>query len=375
MRANLRNAFVIAALAALLSGCSAVAPMADQSVRFNENYADASNRMFLLNTVRAAKAMPLYYTRVQSLTAETVAQTKLGLPFELGPRSSDLFKIAPEVTGTQKDAVALSPLDDVKFTRGVLTPMPDEMLKFYVDQGWTRELLFTVVFDYIRLRPRVFDRLTRQLDGHCESNHYCKNARAISAYLSENCAKRPEIGGWLTFDNNPREKGAEIYCFQYALRALLASGIRVNKNDKAAIEFEFPNLAAKGSIHGATEDVAFTPRSPDAMIFYLGELIRADLEDGVAVDIWSASAKADVGYTAQRLYLVKRGAPDGPVAVKVGDAGDEFWIPATCITRAECEGQPRHRSMQVISLVNQVFGMLKDSSDKAVFPSITVLPN
>ena len=128
---NPKAALSIICSLALASCAGGVPSISSRAVAYNNEVATATNEIFLLNTVRAAKYLPVYYTRFTSLNVEGTVTAKTSLPFEIGPRSIDVLKVGPEISGTQKDGAALAVLDDQDFANGILTPVPDSTLKFF----------------------------------------------------------------------------------------------------------------------------------------------------------------------------------------------------------------------------------------------------
>jgi hypothetical protein len=225
-----RNLLVPLLLTCLTACAGGVPPISEKAVVYNQQVAAASNEIFLLNTVRAAKYLPRCYTRFTGLTAEGSITGRVATPLEFGPDAAQIFKVLPDVTGSQKDTTAISVLDDQKFTNGVLTPIPDSTLKFYLDQGWPAELLFTLALERIEIGPAALNSLTDGLEKVCadranQFDIYCRGWKEIRNDLGQ-CERRR--GPVLQMDNSPRGDGTDLRCFQATLRALLAAGLQAN---------------------------------------------------------------------------------------------------------------------------------------------------
>ena len=126
----------------------------------------------------------------------------------------------------------------------------------------------------------------------------------------------------------------------------------------------------------AKKGIALIPRSPDAMIYYLGEIVRAQFEGKDEISIWTYKKGTTTGeHVDVALYKVRTGAQTEPIAVETTIDGTTFWIPASCSLTSECDQGSEHRSLQVIAFVNQVFSLQKKATNAPAIPSITVLSN
>jgi hypothetical protein len=113
--------------------------------------------------------------------------------------------------------------------------------------------------------------------------------------------------------------------------------------------------------------VTFVLRSPDSMIYYLGEIVRATVfdEEGSAT-----KRKIQIRLTNGRkvdLFRVERGTSLSS-AIAVDFQGSTYTIPPI---------YPRddHRSTQVITLINQLIALQKEASSAPSLPPVTVIAN
>lgn len=108
--------------------------------------------------------------------------------------------------------------------------------------------------------------------------------------------------------------------------------------------------------------MAFYLRSPDSMIYYLGEIVRASqvVENGTTVaPVKVRSSKGPVD-----LFRVLRG--DNSAAISVDFQGTTYSIPPTYPA-------DDHRSTQVITLLNQLITLQKDAGSAPSLPPVTVI--
>jgi hypothetical protein len=130
-------------------------------------------------------------------------------------------------------------------------------------------------------------------------------------------------------------------------------------------------------------------RSFEAVIYFLGEVVREE-----AIDSSSSAPPTIVGREPwetpkgsyeEPLFLVRAGQVDAgaPVAIQ-DDHGNTFWIPDHCLTPAlslerpdwipkPCSMEyPDHESLTVLTIVDQLWGLQKEPSDKSATPTLSL---
>jgi hypothetical protein len=124
--------------------------------------------------------------------------------------------------------------------------------------------------------------------------------------------------------------------------------------------------------------VQLTTRSFDGMVYYLGEVLRADgLQTGgqarpasVTVWAWGQDERAETW----GLFVAIQGTPPAHSPVDVDYDGDTYYVPSACDDTTSCgDPQLRHRSLQVLSLLNQIWGLQKEAAELPVTPTVTVI--
>jgi hypothetical protein len=73
-----------------------------------------------------------------------------GVPF--GGGGDDAYDLTPALEKSKGGSTQLGILDSQEFTRGFLRPLPIELLHYFIDQGWSKELLFLTMVRRIELR-------------------------------------------------------------------------------------------------------------------------------------------------------------------------------------------------------------------------------
>lgn len=147
---GLRATFALTAALAL-SGCASVDGFADHAVRTNIEVERTQNEILLLNIVRSSKRHPPVYTTLQSVTgnARPSAEMSLAIPFGPGAGANSL---GLGLKGHDGPSVTAGPLDTQEFYQGIMTPIKPAIIDFYVQQGYTKSLLFNLFFNRIELK-------------------------------------------------------------------------------------------------------------------------------------------------------------------------------------------------------------------------------
>jgi hypothetical protein len=476
----LARVLAVAGAVLCLAACQSQLSMEGQTIAYNKAVADSTNQFFLLNALRARDRFPIYYSRT---TGENAA-AGISPGVTVGVSSWSLTPVA-SVGGSVQNQLSLANLDDQKFMRGVLTPVPLSTLEFYFGQGWPKEVLLMVFIKKITIGKDLVRSMAAQFDTACadsnQTKEYCAGARPeidgavapspSATVLSSACLAAS--GKDVVFDNYPSGHAA-LPCFQAMLRVLIALGL--TPQDATKFSVIVPNMpeSKAGSLdslsaamtaklvvsrrknekpvtyavcnksevsgftlddeflHGSLKSAAtsayrlsgtngglridgaagggqvttsiiaaaprscaeqaqrdeeqsamdvgckakpdsagcqdapifsFATRSLDGMIFYLGEDLRAD--DDVSVWVDDPNGRAHIA----PLFVAR--ADDGPALVSTDFRGQTYIIPDDCDGHPHCE--QGNRSLQVLSLLSQIWGLQKEASDAPSVPVVSVI--
>jgi len=470
----------------VLTACRGTQGMDIQAIAYNKAVADSTNQFFLLNTLRARDRFPLYYSR----TTGNTASASLSPSLTLGLDGNNLSPSATIGSSLQNN-LSLANLDDQKFMRGVLTPVPLAIMEAYYGQRWPKEVLAMMFIKDIVIDRHLVDVLTEKFDRKCADSTapYCQDRLPQSAQSTPSTELSSCMSGRVVefsgkdalFDNYPPDPNA-LKCFQSLLRVLLALGLAPADGPKYSViipdlpasRADLPSLSAaigaKLSVsklsdsddyavcsmrgvsgftldqdaltkngtapgilsrvsanavsktgqdgglriegaaapQGATSLIAALPkncaaqvaannaeklraarcaipanqhndecqdppdfnittRSLDSMLYYLGEDLRA----GSNVKIW-----ADHGpgrYLESSLYVAKSTTQSraGDALVSV-DYRDETYAIDSC--PQDLAGDPcLGRSLQVLSMLNQIWGLQKEATDTPSVPVVSIV--
>jgi hypothetical protein len=125
--------------------------------------------------------------------------------------------------------------------------------------------------------------------------------------------------------------------------------------------------------------IKFSMRSVEAMVYYLGEIIRAQMADGTQrlyVLHWDATDPLPpdrVPVYEEELFHVDTDG-NSSSAVRVEDGDIVYSIPPACRNeKPSCLEQPTNESLEVLNLINQVWGLQKEQTDVVTAPPVTII--
>lgn len=139
----------------------------------------------------------------------------------------------------------------------------------------------------------------------------------------------------------------------------------------------------KGKAAKETVDVkiSIALRSVEGMIHYLGQIARAETQPQKSPPISTIEFDREKPDTSSEipLFLVKKDDTIGSM-VAVEFDGRTYSIPTITICHGTCDPggtysfeHPSHRSLDVLSLVNQLWGLQKEESNVPPAPAVTVI--
>jgi hypothetical protein len=143
--------------AGLAGACSDIDNLHDRTAIVNKGAADYYNEAILLNIVRASKSEPLTFVAMTTYTGHNSVSGSAGLPtVTVGPHTP--AAITPErnyafgansVTRSYQNDWNASIVDDPATYAALLAPTNPSTLGFFINQGFSRELLFLLFVDHL----------------------------------------------------------------------------------------------------------------------------------------------------------------------------------------------------------------------------------
>ena len=138
-----------------MQSCTTFDPLDQTGETVNRNATDYANDATLLNVVRAKLSEPLAFITITSLSGTQSAMGSLGFAgITFGPHLSTQprnFLFGPNsVTRSNSNTFNISVVDDPGSFAALLAPVNPAILAFFINQGYSRSLLFFLFVDQIR---------------------------------------------------------------------------------------------------------------------------------------------------------------------------------------------------------------------------------
>jgi len=355
-----------------LAGC-AISPrenIARSTIEYNLIAEKAGNEMLLLNVVRASKRRPMYFTSFGKLTGSMTYEFGTGnitIPFgRIGRGMDGSYSIAPSVGYKNSPLFDLAVLDTKEFTRGIMMPVPMATVEYYWRQGWPKQMLLHLFIKRIEIGgkngelkgqydndpddPKAFDRF----QNHIRTGKWDIVADADGAKIGE-------------VDAAEASHLKELIEVQKA-GLTLASG---KKSDTKELRL---NQAMYVFTHGgqtlrtdSQSESRVYLRSPEAILYYLGEILRAEDPHMAMIDVGRDDG---LPCPARLFYSRKATKKEAAPCVAVEYEGVEYVIPG----RPDSDDERfEDRSMHVLSLVSQLVGLQKESEQVPVTGVVNVI--
>lgn len=417
----MRALVVLAAGVSIALGGSACAfrrPIEDHAVAYNLALERAQNRVLLLNVVRSLLGRPRHFTAVTQIRGNLSGEVSSiwALPFGRSPSDSFLATLSGSVKSSPNFDVAV--LESKEFVRGITRPIASATFEYYWSQGWKPELLL-----------HLFVREARLGDSGVTNYPADPGERLLfSEFVRQFVALKPRFKKSEDEDYGPSLSGNQVTA--EGLAKAREQKLKASEKGPGALQLKTPGVGYKIvcpsgcrlSAFGvdASDPVAFpggdalkkwsddfagreldrivslgrSPRkepdpkelrlilrSPEQMLYYLGELARADLCDGIAPPrIRKSGSEVDT----EPLFVLRRSprvrhdascgnAPAGLSAwlldqdsadrwIDIGYEGDHYWIP----------GSQGGRSSSALTLVQQLLALHKAAEELPTTSTVTV---
>lgn len=355
-----------ALFAALLTGC-AQQQIPFQADSYNKALADFGGNQILLNILRATKRKPMYFANIGNYTAKDAvgANVKASLPivdWAVGTPS-----ISPSLDfNSGMSSISIQNLNTQKFQRGILTAVKPTTLQLFDDNGWRPEILLNMMTRKIHLTRESMLKLLQAKESNCASTKRfqttCDSITNLENQIEDKCeAERTEVFDrdfWtstgrkdMTFVNHGGRL-CSVMTYQNIVRYLIVAGARGERTYK-----ELKGGGLEISSTSASESFKFTMsmRSPQNIIYYLGELVRRDIheKDGYLVKLVDEATRSEIV-----MFDVRDGLGLGPDDISATDGAQSIHISAP-----NYDDTQAHRSFQIITLVKQLIDLQIDSKD------------
>lgn len=387
---SLRQSGLLLLVVVLLGGCASTGQIADQVVKSNKAQELAQNQLVLLNVLRAYKRRPMHFTGISQLRLPVgFGSPTIKIPTPLGPDRTHVYGVESSFAISQ--SVDTTVQSSQEFIRGITTPLTPSLMLYYLDQGWPQQLVLHMFVRKIEVYQGDF--LKEEFLNYPESQSEFSNYQNLVEKLKDCDFKADLVAGK---PYGPKFTGAELKRDVQGLASANSSSLsltpegndfRFTKESKsisltptqwvekpAGYVCELPegaaSIAAAGEAGKSKESssgtsVRFVMRSPEAMLYYLGEIARTNLNDSRPISFaYSSLRNKTHGVDRAALFIVKKGQ-DSSAAVSVDYDGENYFIP---------EGSSSDRSMHVLSLLMQVLGLQSKGDNLPSTANVRVIP-
>lgn len=279
------KSFIAACAAALLAASCATAPdipsqrerltrqIADDAVGFNEAYGQAVSAQILLNILRSRDRLPRYYlamTGISDSPSWTTTQSAavggiplggdIGTPWGVGG-------LGVERERASRPSYAVQPFDAATLARTAFQPTPSPVFEHYWYSGWPRDLLMLMMVESIE-----------KTDASGHTSTFTNEANTIfddcaASVATDGCEFVREVRSFLeTSQQHPYDRSIDMQ------NGRAICGLVEAYNPASPVR---PAPPREGQVCEpvfavGADTIRLRLRSLDDMVYYVGELLRAD---------------------------------------------------------------------------------------------------
>ncbi|MDJ0920435.1 MAG: hypothetical protein QNI84_04860 [Henriciella sp.] len=446
--------FIIVLLA--LGACVSNKNLGERSVQHNQSLDYSMNVIMLSNIIRASERLPMTYSRLGSTKYTGSITYSPSWTFAVGPNQSegtDEIKLGPTVQDS--GVTDFTSLTGQKFYNGILNSIDGELISFYRDRGWPDKVLFLLFIEEIEVGSSVKCRieksnsiLCRLLRGNIIYNndptefqdfkdffvfsnivtnsfHINLVRKPKKNHLQPYCVSTVKFGLEFWRASAPFTKGDCKRLKGYRMIADLRGKGQVELKTipkdhviyrghllmpaERETTIEFRSKSGGMAISGCTVsdvgvgawnrvpddncDIKITLRSPNDMVYYLGELLRVQTHE--TKQIAMACHKTDTEVRAYILIFEDPCRPELDGSDTITKEEPLFWIESGINIPAQVseayhqddlysfelngrrywisnDYKRRGRTMQFVALLNELFALNQEASEA---PNVTTLNN
>ncbi len=450
-------------LAGFLAGCAAMTPReisAVDPVDYNTVLEKAQNEMLLLNIVRASKRSPMYFTSISQFTGNetyTLGTGSITIPFGRMGAATSAYSLAPTGTFSTTPQVSIAVWDKKDFLAGMYKPLNLGIVQYYWQEGWQPAILLNLFVRTMKIQkkpsknerqrtsqlsvsgsldnPESYtpptDKQNREALAFQQYSTFQGNLRKYSDCELVSEKEKTPIGPKIVLQNytgNVPKKGLrnELVAKVAELKDIADGakkaglileptkehdGYQIYKEETDYYFMRNGNKIAKvvaedGSIHEPDgersvdlDTIYVILRSPEEMLYYLGELTRADakpdgdiatitLPCGKKVPLFIACKAEDIVKINKKIDIqneknpkapqIAEIDPDKPFFAAVGYGQNKIKNPTYVIPRLKSDndewGCDADNSMHILSLISLLIDKQKSAAEAPTTTSPVVIP-
>lgn len=432
-RACLSSVLLLSSLSCAIPPGLEGQPLSDRAVTYNTAVAEAHERIVLLNVLRSAHRRPQQWSYIGTVRGSEGREASASVTFPFSGDAQASFNGTTAAKVSSSPGFDLNSLGDSEFLRGFMKPLDGEQVRYFVEQGWPIGFLLVVMtreiveqkwesgpdgkdtWITVRALRNAPDKSENTLAEFCELaeeliREYHLDVVVVSkpptivslpleklAALAEGSFKSMEVGRVVAFDKGEvtvelNEKPRVEFRFRRerpgggpGRQASYGLAEYAQVDEQGAVDFDvFPGTAdpdtAPTERNGRrTRRYLLIPRSTEGVVYYLGQLARAqepllaagDMEGLARVVPWHWVRDRDEANGGRRVstFVIGLGeAPCGAGYSSVRFDGRDYHVP----TPEQTFGKDvtGGTSLMSMTLVHLLFGLHRKGQD---FPSTPVV--
>jgi hypothetical protein len=284
---------------------------------------DSNNRQILANALRASQRAPMSFVGLGDVAANPVVSGSTTGTFGFIPAGLSAYSFSPTVSyGGGFATFNMSNLNQKEFAEQMHVPIKDSIINHFMAEKWPKELVDLVLTQSIVLTSTEFADISRRrrlvcdLRSDARSAEICDIIDADLAFYREACPHGNDSNP--VFLNTAREHCA-MARFQILVRSLRLLDYKVHRREN---------------------------RSAEGILYYLGELIAAQLYSSQPYMPRVMLQASDGRHHLMRMFVVERGSLGPPAAaVRISFNGEDFFIP-----RPQLGDIEEDRSLEVLDM-------------------------
>ncbi len=349
-------------LVLLLAGCAFQVRIAEDGVAYNKTVERMQNELLLLNILRAKDRKPMHFTALSLIRGNLRGSFDSRGTFPFGGDASDMFTSSAAASYTSNPSFDVAILNSQEFMKGIMSPTPMETIGYYQDQGWPPRLLAYLFIRRIVVGEEEYVNYPPDRGRFAEFRDFIENNKLL---IVERDLPPTVIGPAL-----PKESFLDLGNLVKAQKA----GLKVleTRPDSGMYVLQKPRSELTFVLEESLKPVGIVyVRSPEAILYYLGELVRAQEADD-HFPMPKISTRIGPGRDDKEwwnLFLARRQTTaDGNPLVFTEYDGTTYVIPAQ---RSGDDGSGR--SMNCLNLVTQLVALQKVSKELATTSAVTLI--
>lgn len=371
---------LLAALILNMAGCSFSKSAVHQSININKSVAEGDNKIMMLNVLRAYKHMPPVFTSLSNIHSSSPSEeSSLNFSIPFGGDADNSYGFTPGIRSSHSLSYDIAVFQSEEFMRAILNPIKPETFKYYWDQGWPKHLLLNLFVEEIRFYHRNKDNtlsLRKRFENYpIDSLKYNNFSREMHYLIQDSL----DVVLKEKYEINVDGKLAKIKDIETPLISNTVCFVKSDtlKNKVKYNSYTFNNkyqITLPPEIKDFSEKVrklhpdlveckdlaVLYLRSPESILYYLGEIVRSKLEKNYDTKVLS-------GRKEDPIFVVR---PESQSESNNSLLSVDFEDVKYIVPSREESG----RTMEVISLLNQLIGQTKSSKDLPQTSTIRFIP-